>query len=229
MEAQCRPGAGAAKNPFCFNQCIKLAKSTGKKARNLSELMSLIRIVPETSIYHHTYEYYFKGRALEYTNDFAHWAGEFLEARVLGDNLSVIDPFAHKSIKSLRNELLNAIEAFLLNFPNPGNVLPGHEFYFMDTVTFIFPAGLSASSLEEFLSAIGQADASSIYYHFYEARSRVSCADDFSLWISSTPAGAELAEKISSIDPFMHSTEDIRQLLAGYVEEELGKEAAAAR
>lgn len=224
MAAQKHSGDGsAAKDPFHFRQCVKLVKSTGKKARNLAELMSLIRIAPENSIYHHTYEYYFKGRALEYTNDFAHWAGESLEARVLADNLSIIDPFTHDSIKSLRNELLNAIDSFLENFPNPGNVLPGHEFYFLDTVTFIFPTGLIAGNLEEFLSAIKQADPSSIYYHFYEARGRIGGSDDFSLWISDMPEGAALSGRISAIDPFMHSTGDIRELIEGYVEEELGK------
>jgi hypothetical protein len=63
---------------FEFKQCVSIIKSTGKKAKNLRELREVISIVSDESIFHHTYQYFLKGHILEYTNDFAHWAGESL-------------------------------------------------------------------------------------------------------------------------------------------------------
>ena len=78
--------------PFEFKACASILKSTGKKAKNLRELRDIIAVVGDGSIFHHTYQYFLKGRIFEYTNDFAHWAGESLEERALSEHLSNIDP-----------------------------------------------------------------------------------------------------------------------------------------
>jgi hypothetical protein len=74
---------GKAIEPFEFKQCVSIVKSTGRQARNLGELRKLISQVGDESIFHHVYQYFLKGHVLEYTNDFAHWAGESLEERAL--------------------------------------------------------------------------------------------------------------------------------------------------
>jgi hypothetical protein len=51
-------------------------KGHGKKARNLRELRNALETVGKTSVFHHTYQYFLKGHILEYTNDFAQWAGK---------------------------------------------------------------------------------------------------------------------------------------------------------
>ena len=210
---------------FDFRQCMKLLKSTGKKASSLNELMRLIRVASDNSIYHHTHEYFFRGRILEYTNEFARWVGENLEAHVLAENLSVIDPFRHGSIASLRDELLNKIEAYIKKFPSPGKVFsPGEEFFFQETVTFVFPTEYSASSLEEFVEALKKVDDSSIYWHFYEGRVRVEGGvNDFSNWVGDSLGLGGLSDQISSIDPFMHSIGSIREQITGYCARELEK------
>ena len=75
---------------FEFKQCVSLLKSTGRKAKNLRELRDAIAVVSNESVFHHTYQYFLKGHILEYTNDFAHWAGESLEERALAERLSNI-------------------------------------------------------------------------------------------------------------------------------------------
>ena len=101
---------GEIVEPFEFKQCISILKSTGKRAKNLRELRDVIATVSNECIFHHTYHYFLKGHILEYTSDFAHWAGESLEERALAEQLSNIDPYDFKDISDLRKELLKAID-----------------------------------------------------------------------------------------------------------------------
>ncbi|MDA8088381.1 MAG: DUF5752 family protein [Nitrospiraceae bacterium] len=217
-----KPGAGGGR--FEFRECRKIIKATGNKARNLAELMELIRSASDASIYHHTQEYFFKGHIVEYTNDFAQWAGSVLEARVLSENLSNIDPFRQASAEGLRGELANSISRYLEKYGAPGNVLPGDEFYFQESVTIVFPAGFRALNLAEFLMAMRFVDPQSIYYHFYEGRRRLEGVDDFSKWIEATLGLRDLALSIRAIDPFMHSIEGVREHIVSMVEEALKEE-----
>jgi len=211
--------------PFEFRQCISILKSTGKKARNLRELRDKMAVVSDECIFHHTYQYFLKGHVLEYTNDFAHWAGESIEERALSEQLSNIDPYDFKNISDMRNELLAVIDEYLLKFPEPREVIAGNEFYFNEMVTLIFPVGIRVKNLAEFLTAIKYVDSGSIYYHFYEARIRLGGGvDDFSRWIEDVFGKKELVERIRAIDPFMHDLEGIREHIAEAVEEEVRKD-----
>ncbi len=105
---------------FEFKQCITLLKATGKKAKTLRELRDLIAGVSAEAILHHTYQYFLKGHVLEYTNDFAHWAGKSLEESALAEHLSNIDPYSYKDISQLRTELLKAVDGYLEEFPSRG-------------------------------------------------------------------------------------------------------------
>lgn len=99
---------------FEFKQCTNILKSTGKKAGNLRELRDAISQISDKSIIHHTYHYFIKRHVFEYTNDFAHWAGESLEERALSDHLSNTDPLSSagrplRFIRGLRISLLQAL------------------------------------------------------------------------------------------------------------------------
>jgi hypothetical protein len=197
--------------PFNFKQCISLLKSTGKKARNLRELWEGIGGASNESISYHTYQYFIKTHVLEYTNDFANWAGEDLGERVLAEHLSSVDPYEFADITDLRKTLLKVIDDYLEIFPEPRDVMPGKEFYFNETVTIVFPMGIRAQNLAEFLIAIRYVDAGSLYYHFYDARSRLGDGkNDFSEWFEEA-GEKELSEEIIAIDPFMHTIEGIRE------------------
>lgn len=210
---------------FEFRQCISILKSTGKKAKNLHKLRDEIAVISDECIFHHTYQYFLKGHILEYTNDFAHWAGESLEERALAEHLSNIDPYEFKDISTLRNKLRDVIGKYLERFPEPKEAKPGDEFYFNETVTLIFPAGIRARNLAEFLTAIKYIDVGSIYYHFFEARVRLGGGiDDFSRWIEDAFGKKELVESIRAIDPFMHNLEEIREHIEEAVEEEVRKD-----
>ena len=201
-------------------ECITILKSTGKRARNISDLRTMIADISNESLFHHTYQYFLKGHILEYTNDFAHWVGESLEERALSERLSNIDPFAFQDLSNLRQEFLTNIDDYTGHFPAPRDTIPGDEFYFNETVTIIFPIGMWAKNLAEFLLAIRYVDPPCIYYHFYEARLRHG-TDDFSTWIDDVLGNKELARAICDIDPFMHNIEGIRAHVVEAVENDV--------
>ena len=208
--------------PFEFRQCISVLRSTGKKAVNLRQLREVVATVSDDSIFHHTFQYFLKEHILEYTNDFAQWAGESLESRSLAEQLSNIDPYACGATFEVRAALVSVMDSYLERFPEPRDVLPGDEFFFNETVTFVFPVGLGAKNLAEFLIALKFIDNGCIYYHFYEARTRVAGGvDDFSRWIEDALLKNELAEKVRAIDPFMHTTEEIREHISEMILEEV--------
>jgi hypothetical protein len=120
--------------PFEFRECISIMKSTGRKAKTLRELRDLIAIISDESLYHHTYQYYLKRQVLEYSNDFAHWAGESLEESVLSEYLSNIDPFLFRNIGELRKALLKVIDDYL----QPTGSNARNEFYFKETIILVF-------------------------------------------------------------------------------------------
>ncbi len=212
-------------NYFDFRRCVTILKATGKKAKNLRELRDLLEVVSDNSIVHHTFHYFLKGHILEFTNDFAEWAGNYLEERSLSEQLSNIDPYTFKDINELRKTLIETIDDFLELFPEPREVPPGNEFYFNETITLVFPVGIKVKNLAEFLIAIRYVDDECIYYHFYEARTRLGDSiDDFSMWIEHALNKKTLAEKIRSIDPFMHNIEGIRRHIIDAVEEEVKRD-----
>jgi hypothetical protein len=211
--------------PFEFRQCISIIKSTGKKASNIRELRELISSISDDCIFHHTYQYFLKGHILEYTNDFAQWAGESLEENALSERLSNIDPYDFKDIAGLRDQLISVIDEYLTLFPEPREAMSGDDFYFNEMVTLIFSAGIRARNLAEFLTAMKYIDAASVYYHFYEARTRLGGGtDDFSRWVEDAFGKKDLAARIRSIDPFMHTLDEIKKHVIGEIEEEVRRD-----
>jgi hypothetical protein len=206
--------------PFEFNQCVSIVKSTGRQAKNLRELRKQLARVGDESIFHHIYQYFLKGHILEYTNDFAEWAGESLEERTLAERLSSIDPYSFDNINDLRKKLISVIDDYFSSFPEPRDVVAGNEFYFNETISLVFPVGVKTKNLAEFLVAIEHIDEGSIYYHFYDSRVRLGegVVDDFSRWIEHTLYKKKLADRIRSIDPFIHSVESIREHIREEVE-----------
>lgn len=207
---------------FDFQQTAILLKSTGRRAGRLLELRDGIAEVSDESIFHHIYQYFLKGHIREYTNDFAHWIGESLEERALAEQLSNIDPYEYRSIAELRGRLIEVIDDYVRRFPGPRHAMPGDEFYFNETVTLIYPAGVRSKNLAEFLMAVKYVDAAALYFHFYESRTRLGASvNDFSAWIDAVLEKKHLARKIQTIDPFMHTIEGIRDRIVAAVEAEV--------
>lgn len=184
-----------------------------------------IKEVSDASIFHHTYQYFLKGHILGYANDFAEWVGESLEEHTLAEHLSMIDLYDFNEIASLRSRIVTVIEEYLGNFPEPRPALRGNEFYFNESIIIVFPAGIVAHNMAEFLQALKYVDSSSIYYHFYEGRIHgVHGPDDFSIWLEEEANEKDLAEKLLHTDPFMYTIEGMRKLLVQTVEQKIQKD-----
>jgi len=210
---------------FVFRDIINVTKSTGFMASNLLELRNAVAEVSEECIFHHIYRYFVYGHITEQTNDFAHWASESLEESALAEQLSNIDPYSFRSTEELRKATIAVLDYYIENYPEPRPVLPGYEFYFCEAVSYVFPAGIKARNLAEFLMAIKYIDASSIYYHFFEARTRLRKeSDDFSKWIKEVSKSPATAEKLRGVDPFMSNLEGIREQIIRILEEAIREE-----
>ncbi len=188
----------------------------------MEELRGLLAEVSDESILHHTCHYFLSAHTLEYTNDFAYWVAWQLGEKSLSEHLSNIDPYDFSDIEDLRHELLGVLDKRLDAHPQPRDATSGGEFHFSEAITLVFPLHVKAQNLAEFLIALRYIDRNSIFYHFYEARMRLKGqADDFSKWCAGLPGQEEVAEKIQSIDPFMHTLEGIRERIIETVEEQV--------
>jgi hypothetical protein len=202
-----------AKRPFRFFECTSLIRPTGRYAQDLSDMLSLIRIVDPGVIYHHTHQYFLKAavETPEYPNDFAVWAARSLEESALAEKLANLDLYAFSEIEQVRGALIEIIVRYLGGNPAPRPARTGDAFFFNDAVTIVAESGFAAETLPTFLEALDRVGTSSIYFHFFEARFRLRRpADDFSVWIEGNLGRPDLARKVRGLDPYQYSLEGLR-------------------
>src|SRR3989338_662497 len=92
-----------AEKPFVFFTRLSLTFLTGRRARNLRELLEGVIAAPESVIYHHTHRFLWQHQPLvrKPPNDFAYWATHRLQDEVLGEKLAAIDTVRFNSINAL--------------------------------------------------------------------------------------------------------------------------------
>lgn len=220
----------AAKEPFVFVGCIELKEILGEWAKDEKELVDLLEEVSLDSVYYHTHSYFLRHRYLPtpYTNDFATWAALEVRDQVLAEKLAVVDPFEFSSLESLRDEMISIIDEHLSRMAIVPGVVFGEPFYFKQSRFIEVPTARQASTLREFRSALSEVDASTIYFHMFEARIRLHRQDsDFSIWIEKNLGFPELAARIRSVHPYVGSLERLRSRLLVVCDEFLSKEGTA--
>lgn len=208
------PDLKKAENPFYFFTRLILRELTGLKARDLKELLSLIKTVPGSVIYNHTHQFLQQHIYLspEPPNDFAYWVREFLNENELAERLTGIDTIQFIKIKDLRNAIVKTIKEHLAKSREPLRIAPeGSEFHFIRSCSFVLPTDYVANDLKEFLEAIKKISVSSLYFHMFEARLRLEKGtNDFSFWLGTSLDEVELAEEITRLDPYTYTLEDLR-------------------
>lgn len=212
-----------AKELFRFFTRLHLTELTGLRASTLSQLLGLIKEVPGSCIYHHTHRFLQQHLYLspEPPNDFAYWISDILGEDALGERLASIDTMQFSNIRGLREKIVETIEDYLKN--NPLVKLrfssEGEEFHFIKSVSFVLPTTYVAYDLKEFAEALKRITIDSIYFHIFEARLRLERGhNDFSDWIATSIGDAQLANKISALDPYTHTIEDLRRILIEIIE-----------
>ncbi|MDD5130505.1 MAG: DUF5752 family protein [Candidatus Omnitrophica bacterium] len=204
-----------AKEPFKFCTRLHLSELTGLRASTLGQLLSIIKRVSGSCIYHHTHRFLQQHQYLspEPPNDFAYWVVDILGEDELGERLVSIDTMQYSTIRDLREKIVLTIENYLNN--NPLAKLKfarsGEEFHFIKSISFILPTNYIVYDLNEFVEVLKKITIDSIYFHIFEARLRLEKpTNDFSYWIENSLGDKELANELSGFDPYTRTLEDLR-------------------
>jgi len=212
--------------PFRFYTRLHLSELTGLRASNLSQLLSLVKQVPGSCIYHHTHKFLQQHQYLspEPPNDFAYWVSKVLGEDELGEKLASIDTIQFSTVRKLRDKIIATIENYLKN--NMSAKLKfageGEEFHFIKSVSFVLPTNYIAYDLREFADIVKKITIDAIYFHIFESRLRLEKkTNDFSNWIETSIGDKELSDKISRLDPYIHTLEDLRKTIIRIVEQKL--------
>ena len=200
--------------PFVFNTERRLVVLTGQKARNLPELLAILKQISGSSVFYHTHEEYFLSRQFakhEFYNDFALWISEALQEEALAEKLAAIDLLSFSSIRQIRERMVAEISTFLESAG--GRVRecpPGDEFHFCKSKSFVMSTGIVAQDLVDFLNRLPSVSNTSLYFHFFEARLRLErMTNDFSFWLSGI--GEEgMAQEISRLNPYAMTLDQLR-------------------
>lgn len=217
-----------AKEPFRFYTRLHLSELTGLKASNLEELLNSIKEVSGSCIYHHTHRFLQQHQYLspEPPNDFAYWVREVLGEDELAERLASIDTIQFSTIRSLRDKITSVIENYLKKNPKAKLKFAKEDerFHFIKSISFIIPANYLAYNLEEFIQILGKITVDSIYFHVFESRIRLEKGkNDFSFWIETSIGDKKLADKLSKLDPYTYTLEDLRKKIIRLIEERIRK------
>jgi hypothetical protein len=139
----------------------------------------------------------------------------------LGEKLASIDIIQYSSVRSLRERIILVIEEYLRKHPRAKRrfVNPGAEFHFIKSVSFVFPTNHIANDLKELADILKQVTIDAIYFHVFEARLRLEKGkNDLSLWIEKAIGDKELADKITRLDPYTFTLEDLRKKIIDLIE-----------
>lgn len=212
------------KEPFRFYARMLLPELTGIKASDLGGMLSILKQIDPSAIYHHTHRFIQQHQYLtpEPPNDFAQWITGTLGEYKLGEKLDSINTIDFSTISSLRSKIVSVIGSYVEE--NPASLErkahPGEEFHFVKSVSFIFPTRYEAGNLDEFSKILEKVTISSIYFHMFEARLRLEKGNnDFSFWIENDIGKKDIAKKISGLDPYTYTLEELRKKIIRIINE----------
>ena len=215
-----------AKEPFQFYTRLSIPELTGLKAYNLEQLLEHLKEVPGSCIFHHTHHFLQQHLYLspEPPNDFAYWVSNNLGDDRLAEALASIDVVRLESIRAVREKIAATIENYLkINLQARQRFASeGEAFHFVKSVSFVFPTAHIAGDLAEFAAKLKSITIDSIYFHMFESRLRLEQGDnDFSRWLANSIGDNSVADKISSLDPYTCTGEDLRNNILKPIERRL--------
>ncbi len=201
---------------FVFYSYLSIPRYAGIKASDIGEFYEGLKRSPSSVIFYHLFHTLFRKHVLQidYINDFAHWIWKTVREQDLAEELAVFEPLKIKSLRRVKNEILKAVEKFLAADRRLIRVPRGEEFYFMESVSFITPSGISAENEKEFFRKMRNVGLETVFFHLIEARLRLKAfTNDFSEWLEKSCGRKDLAERISAINPYNHTLFEIKMML----------------
>jgi len=212
------------RNPFYFYTSSSLVELTGEKANTLEELLVLLRRCTGSAIFYHVFQSFRERHfAIEkYHSDFAQWISTSLDEEPLAERLGVLDVRDFTSIRSVRESMITIIEDYAHKRPQSLDRQSKTPFFFCQSVSVVTPTKHIARSLEDFYHIIGEIGIRSIHYHLVEARLRLGVhTNDFSYWFRDSLRKEKLAQRIEGIDIYLHTLEEIREMILHDIQEEM--------
>jgi|SRR5579859_1099041 len=206
------PESSAQTGPFAFHTERRLVVLTGRKARNLEELLSHLYQVSGSSVFYHTHYLYLihHFEKPRFYNEFANWASHALQEESLAERLAAIDLLAITSIRELREAIISTVQEHM-DSAGRRNCPPGDEFHFCEAKSFIMPTGIVAHNVPEFFEEISRVSNSCLHFHFFEARLRLERpTNDFSKWLNDL-GEAKLASAIDKLDPYAVTLDELKE------------------
>ena len=211
---------------FQFSSSTYLEKLTGRKARNLEEILELIRSCPDSSIFYHTFSALRKLREVQVpdTNDFAIWISKHVNEEALAEKLMALDLAEFNTITSLRRRIAETIEGHREQDPDVFQKMADEPFYLYDMIKIVYVTDKFAYDLKSFRQLIDTASVDSLFFHFIESRLINQLQeDDFSQWIEHSLHLPELARQIRNIDIHVYTLEELRAKIGRVIDEYLKK------
>ncbi|MCL4427619.1 MAG: DUF5752 family protein [Deltaproteobacteria bacterium] len=202
--------------PFRFFTRVTLPILTGEYALNLRQLLNGIKKADDSIIYYHTHHYLLQHHYMvpSATNDFAYWINNGLGESFLSEEIAGTDIFDYNNIGDYKRKIVEIIDKFLTSRKENKirQVDINERFNFMKAATFIMDTGKIAYTLREFHDTLANITIFSFYYHFFEAHFRINArmSNDFSMWIKSEIGLSELADKISRLDPYSLTMDNLK-------------------
>jgi len=201
--------------PFAVKDCTLIAIATGLKAYTLDELMSGIQQVSVDSLYYHFWgtllQTSFEER--EYNNEFAAWVRHALHERPLAERLAAIDPTELGDLEQVRDGLLELMDAAMRESEHLAWLRSVEPFEFLRHQIVVFDTGRRVADPREMAGILPSLSASSIFYHFIDARRRnPDRRDDFRAWLDALGTeAADTARRLAGIDPWFGQLTDLRE------------------
>ena len=203
---------------FAIKDCALVALATGKKAQQLQEFRNEVASINTASIYHHFWGGLLQPRfeEREYNNDFASWVRHGIHDAVLAEQLSALDPTSFTNLDSLRQEIVELVDARLDEAEHLYWMRATQPFEFVRSQIVVFDTEKSLTHPSELVSAISDLSISSIFYHFIDARRRTrDTTDDFTNWLGIYKSEYQpLIEILSDLDPYFSSLNELRERLS---------------
>ena len=200
-------------NPFVFYTERRLVALTGRKARNLRELLDHLTEVSGSSIFYHTHYLYLAHHFEKprFYNEFANWVSQALQEERLAEKLAAIDLLTLTSVRGVRETIISIIEKHLQDSSiSPRECPSGDEFHFCQAKSFIMPVGMIAHDVPEFFAELARVTNSCLHFHFFEARLRLERpTNDFSEWLRSLSQD-RLARKIENLNPYVMTLDELK-------------------
>jgi small-conductance mechanosensitive channel len=213
-----------AREPFYFKTRTHLAELTGLKARNLQEMVKILKTASDSMVYYHTHHYLEEHQYLipELSNDFANWVKDALGNEVLSEKLACVNTFEFTSLSDLRDNYVAIIEESISKNQPQREAMEGREFFFIKSISAILPTSYASQDLREFVEALKKISPASIYFHIFESKLRLGKGlNDFSIWLEASAGEAVLAKEVASIDPYNYTLEGLRSKLIQVIEKSI--------